>query len=94
MERYGVSLRIQSECGKIWIRKNYVFEHFLHSDSKMFNFCKVATSCAKGIAIIACWKFSEILKGSTLQNSYHKMPVVKFVLINLQGWILDLHFGE
>ena len=28
MERYGVSLRIQSECGKIRTRKNSVFRHF------------------------------------------------------------------
>ena len=27
-ERYGVSLRIQSECGKIWTRKSSVFGHF------------------------------------------------------------------
>ena len=27
-EKYGVSLRIQSECGKIQARKNSVFEHF------------------------------------------------------------------
>ena len=64
------------------------------SDSKMFIFGKVATSCTKGIAIIACRKFSEILKRITLQNSYHKIPVVKFVLIKLQGWILDLHFAQ
>ena len=30
-ERYSVSLRIQSECGKIRSRKNSVFEHFLRS---------------------------------------------------------------
>ena len=30
-ERYGVSLRIQSECGKIRTRKNYVFGHFSRS---------------------------------------------------------------
>ena len=27
-ERYGVSLRIQSKCGKIRARNNTVFEHF------------------------------------------------------------------
>ena len=27
-ERYGVSLRIQSKCGKIQTRKNSVFGHF------------------------------------------------------------------
>ena len=27
-ERYGVPLRIQSKCGKIWTRKNSVFGHF------------------------------------------------------------------
>ena len=32
-ERYGVSLRIQSECGKIRTRKNYVFGHFSRSVS-------------------------------------------------------------
>ena len=30
-ERYFVSLRIQSECGKIQTRKNSVFGHFSHS---------------------------------------------------------------
>ena len=32
-ERYGVSLRIQSECGKIQTRKNFVFGHFSRSVS-------------------------------------------------------------
>ena len=31
-ERYGVSLRIQSECGKIRARKNSVFRHFSRSE--------------------------------------------------------------
>ena len=31
-ERYGVSLRIQSECGKIWTRKNSLFGQFSRSD--------------------------------------------------------------
>ena len=31
-ERYGVSLRIQSECWKIWTRKNSVFGHFSRSE--------------------------------------------------------------
>ena len=30
-ERYVVSFQIQSECGKIWARNNYVFGHFLRS---------------------------------------------------------------
>ena len=32
-ERYGVSLRIQSECGIIQTRKNFVFGHFSRSVS-------------------------------------------------------------
>ena len=32
-ERCGLSLRIQSECGKIRTRKNSVFGHFSRSDS-------------------------------------------------------------
>ena len=32
-ERYSVSLRIQSECGKIRTRKNSVFGYFSRSDS-------------------------------------------------------------
>ena len=32
-ERYGVSLRIQSECDKIRTRKNSVFGHFSRSAS-------------------------------------------------------------
>ena len=31
-ERYEVSLRIPSECGKIRTTKNFVFGHFSHSD--------------------------------------------------------------
>ena len=31
--RYGVSLLIQSECGKIWSRKNFVFWHFWRSET-------------------------------------------------------------
>ena len=31
-ERYGLSLRIQSECGKIRTRKNSVFGHFSCSE--------------------------------------------------------------
>ena len=31
LERYEVSLRIQSDCGKIRTRKNSVFGHFSHS---------------------------------------------------------------
>ena len=33
MERYEVSLHIQSECRKMWTRKYSVFGHFSHSDS-------------------------------------------------------------
>ena len=38
-EIYEVSLRIQSECGKIQTRKNSIFEHILHSvtQAKLFN---------------------------------------------------------
>ena len=32
-ERYGVSLRIQSECGEIPTRKNFVFGQFSRSDT-------------------------------------------------------------
>ena len=32
-ERYFVSLRIQSRCGKIQIRKNSAFRHFSRSES-------------------------------------------------------------
>ena len=46
MERYSVSLRIQSECGKIRTRKNFVFGHFSRSDfcnyfRKIFDFVQV-----------------------------------------------------
>ena len=34
-ERYFVSLRIQSECGKIRTRKNSVFGHISHSATKI-----------------------------------------------------------
>ena len=33
---YGVNLRIQSECKKIWTRKNYVFRHFSCSETKAY----------------------------------------------------------
>ena len=35
---YSVSLRIQSECGKIRTRKNSVFEHFSRSDLHQLEF--------------------------------------------------------
>ena len=35
-ERYGVSLRIQSECGKIRTRKNSVFGHNFHTQWEFF----------------------------------------------------------
>ena len=37
-ERYGVSLRIQSECGEIRTRRNSVFRHFPHSVKVSFYF--------------------------------------------------------
>ena len=37
MERYEVSLRIQSECGKIRTRNNSVFGHFSRSVRKGYN---------------------------------------------------------
>ena len=49
-ERYGVSLRIQSEYGKIQTRKNSVCGHF--SRSVKINFCKekkVQTETSKQI---------------------------------------------
>ena len=33
MERYSVSLSIQSKCGKIWTRTNLVFGHFSHNET-------------------------------------------------------------
>ena len=41
-ERYSVSLRIQSECGKIRTRENSVFGHFSRSAQLSFSgfFCK------------------------------------------------------
>ena len=36
MERYEISLRIQSECGKIRTRKNSVFGHFSRSEITIF----------------------------------------------------------
>ena len=36
-ERYRVSLRILSECGKMWTRKNSVFGHFSHSDISLLS---------------------------------------------------------
>ena len=48
-ERYGVSLHIQSEYGKMQTRKNSVFGHFSHSggliaDSKFMQF-NILTKC-------------------------------------------------
>ena len=39
-ERYGVSLPIQSECGKIQTRKNSLFGHFSHSDKWTYHWCQ------------------------------------------------------
>ena len=38
MERYSVSVRIQSECGKIPTRKNSVFWHFSRIVSELISF--------------------------------------------------------
>ena len=37
-EKYEVSFRIQSECGKIWTTKNSVFGHFSRSDHTLFEY--------------------------------------------------------
>ena len=36
-EIYGVNLRIQSKCRKIWAGKNSVFAQFLHSEKEYQN---------------------------------------------------------
>ena len=40
-ERYSLSFRIHSECGKIRTRKNYVFGHFSRSVSLRISFVTV-----------------------------------------------------
>ena len=49
-ERYGISLHIQSECGKIRTRKNIVFRHF--SRSEWFDLATIIRSSCTGQATV------------------------------------------
>ena len=49
-ERYFVSLRIQSECGKIHTRKNSVFGHFSRSDSQISRYALI-------VLVPAAWQY-------------------------------------
>ena len=71
-ERYEVSLRIQSECGKIRTRKYSVFGHFSRSDSSTVEAfsvwndaletieCKDQRSCVVGILLDDSAKFLHL----------------------------------
>ena len=83
MERYGVSLRIQSECGKIRTRKNSVFRHFsrgaklalskstsllLHIRKNIFH--ENANTFETGPVMISMKKSGFFLGGRSKQNIF------------------------
>ena len=71
-ERYEVSLRIHSECGKIWTRKNSVFGHFLCSASSGdMVWKKVSMLLYK---IIFFWLFSIFILGIYPSPPTHPHP--------------------
>ena len=64
-ERYSVSLRIQSECGKMWTRKNSVFGHISHSVNLFRNswgksYTKFAIHFNLLVVILICTKYCEV----------------------------------
>ena len=68
---WSVSLRIQSKSGKIWTRKNYVFEHF----SRSTFFCFLAITQWKDFIVSRCvmtplqnifFNLSRTFKGLTI----------------------------
>ena len=68
-ERYSVSLRIQSKCGKMWTRKNSVFRHFSRVNSPRLPWNiflpKDRQTAKRNREIIALWRISHITQNET-----------------------------
>ena len=84
-KRYGVSLRIQSKCGKNADQNNSEFEHFLHCGNNQKKFClniKIGVlSCNASVL------FAEAAYRGVLQKKFTEKKIcaeVVFLLMKLQ----------
>ena len=84
-ERYEVSLRIQSECGKIWTRNNYVFGHF----SRSLKLLKLNESLDDPSLFLLTRKdtFLLLILVDTEFEVFHKRFFKKFHSVNLMNWV-------
>ena len=76
-ERYGaISLRIQSEYGKIRTRKNSVFGHFSHSECANREAVSVKLFMVSSLSFPSCLYVSNLLviKSTTSLSSYRWLP--------------------
>ena len=82
-ERYEVSLRIQSECGKIWTRNNYVFGHF----SRSLKLLKLNESLDDPSLFLLTRKdtFLLLILVDTEFEVFHKRFFKKFHSVNLMN---------
>ena len=72
-ERYGVSLRIQSECGKIRTRKNSVFGHFSRSDVSHLNLFSISFLLCNQRGTQDPPKMSKMESFETTETKIHKL---------------------
>ena len=94
-ERYGISLRIQSKCGKKGTRKNSVFGHFSRSVNKSFAMFNLQTiryndwSCTTYWYKIHCYEKQPLSKISKKKFELCKcLPfiiklITRFIVINI-----------
>ena len=103
-ERYGVSLLIQSVCGKIRTRKNFGFEHFSHSvsnktlmivDIDIFLHASHLRSRERSTLhhfspdSLVHWSLNYADKAILFKDCRDLGVVVVVVWINLIGWIFE-----
>ena len=65
-----VSLRIQSECGKIRTRKNTVLGHFSRSGCLVWNYCQEAECCIILVRYFIFFCYSRNRKSEYLKMVY------------------------
>ena len=70
---YGVSLRIQSECGKIRTRKNSVFGHFSRSDVSHLNLFSISFLLCNQRGTQDPPKMSKMESFETTETKIHKL---------------------
>ena len=97
-ERYEVSLRIQSEYGKIRTRKNSVFGHISHSDIFLHLWNKVLIQAVfkrhwakllKCIYWLTCTSIFIIDSGVIINFKKYTMPSSNLLTVNFKlGWKL------